>query len=160
MTFIEREDVWLAVHTTVVARYHAVDSFRRPANCCPSLSITRNCSEEREERELENFQEMQEVYEVRVTVLSTPAQLALNRAHPEQRWVLTDDKKRAAYDQNRSASQQSGFDPDAFGRYPFGGDSREASIHSLVLLKAPRRTCLSDCLEVASLVAPIHAPMI
>ncbi|KAF9648535.1 hypothetical protein BDM02DRAFT_3239549 [Thelephora ganbajun] len=45
----------------------------------------------------ENFQEIQEAYE-----------------------ILKDDKKRTAYDQYGSASQQPGFDPDAFGRNPFG----------------------------------------
>lgn len=45
----------------------------------------------------EKFQEIQEAYE-----------------------ILKDDKKRAAYDQYGSASQQPGFDPDAFGQNPFG----------------------------------------
>ncbi|KAL4068287.1 hypothetical protein V8B97DRAFT_2024887 [Scleroderma yunnanense] len=35
--------------------------------------------------------------------------------------VLKDDKKRAAYDQFGSASQQPGFDPNAFARNPFAG---------------------------------------
>lgn len=35
--------------------------------------------------------------------------------------VLKDDKKRAAYDQYGSASQQPGFDPNAFARNPFAG---------------------------------------
>ncbi|KIJ21519.1 hypothetical protein PAXINDRAFT_65314 [Paxillus involutus ATCC 200175] len=35
--------------------------------------------------------------------------------------TLKDDKKRAAYDQYGSASQQPGFDPNAFARNPFGG---------------------------------------
>ncbi|KAH7923983.1 hypothetical protein BV22DRAFT_1113052 [Leucogyrophana mollusca] len=35
--------------------------------------------------------------------------------------VLKDDKKRAAYDQYGAASQQPGFDPNAFARNPFGG---------------------------------------
>ncbi|KAJ9107904.1 hypothetical protein QFC19_002647 [Naganishia cerealis] len=34
--------------------------------------------------------------------------------------ILSDDKKRAAYDQYGSASQQPGFDADAFSRSPFG----------------------------------------
>ncbi|KAI0067749.1 DnaJ protein [Artomyces pyxidatus] len=35
--------------------------------------------------------------------------------------TLKDDKKRAAYDQYGAASQQPGFDPNAFARNPFGG---------------------------------------
>ncbi|KAH7883835.1 hypothetical protein F5I97DRAFT_1896032 [Phlebopus sp. FC_14] len=35
--------------------------------------------------------------------------------------ILKDEKKRAAYDQYGSASQQPGFDPDAFARNPFAG---------------------------------------
>ncbi|KAH9982940.1 hypothetical protein BGW80DRAFT_1265816 [Lactifluus volemus] len=35
--------------------------------------------------------------------------------------ILKDDKKRAAFDQYGSASQQPGFDPEAFARNPFGG---------------------------------------
>jgi molecular chaperone DnaJ len=35
--------------------------------------------------------------------------------------ILKDDKKRAAFDQYGAASQQPGFDPDAFARNPFGG---------------------------------------
>ena len=36
----------------------------------------------------------------------------------------------------------------------------EASIHSLMLPKVPRRTYSSNYLEVASLVVPVHAPII
>lgn len=39
-------------------------------------------------------------------------------------------------------------------------DSGEASIHSLMLPKVPRRTYSSNYLEVASLVVPAHAPII
>ncbi len=38
--------------------------------------------------------------------------------------ILGDDKKRATYDQYGAASQQQGFDPNAFGgRNPFGGSA-------------------------------------
>lgn len=36
---------------------------------------------------------------------------------------MKDEKKRAAYDQYGAASQQPGFDPDAFARNPFGGSA-------------------------------------
>ncbi|KAI0275112.1 DnaJ protein [Gloeopeniophorella convolvens] len=35
--------------------------------------------------------------------------------------ILKDEKKKAAYDQYGSASQQPGFDPNAFAQHPFGG---------------------------------------
>src|ERR1700747_2512752 len=35
--------------------------------------------------------------------------------------ILKDEKKKAAFDQYGAASQQPGFDPDAFARNPFAG---------------------------------------
>ncbi|ETW87554.1 molecular chaperone, DnaJ superfamily, partial [Heterobasidion irregulare TC 32-1] len=43
--------------------------------------------------------------------------------------VLKDDKKRAAYDQYGTASQQPGFDPNATGGNPFGGAGGFSGFH-------------------------------
>jgi molecular chaperone DnaJ len=68
--------------------------------------------------------EIQEAYDVSA-INSFPALLhvghELIRLNLISRQTLSDETKRKAYDQYGSASQQPGFDPNAFGRNPFGG---------------------------------------